>query len=126
MELQYALHNWLQSWLVCPDAAQSTDNLPFMSNALPFYWVAQVSLIAYQKGLPPFGPAFTMKGEEKFKLMKEWLRFIRGFLKRGEQSATLFLDELMKIRLRNWQAEMEGGGDRDDHDDGLLGFFPEN
>lgn len=124
-ELQVSLHNWLQSWSLCPEAVgQNSDSLPFMCNALPFYWMAQVSLIAYQKGLPPFGPAFTMRGEEKFKLMKEWVRHIRTFLKKGEQSATIFLDELMKIRMRNWQTEMAGNAEQvDEADDGLIGFF---
>lgn len=125
VELQTILHNWLQSWSVCPETiGQSADTLPFMCNALPFYWMAQVSLIAYQKGLPPFGPAFTTRGEEKFKLMKEWIRHIRAFLKKGEQSVTIFLDELMKIRMRNWQAEMAGQSEQaDEAEDGLISFF---
>jgi hypothetical protein len=126
VEVQYSLHNWLQCWLVCPEASQKTDDLPFLLNPLPFYWMAQVSLMAYQKGLPPLGPAFAMKGDEKFKLMKEWLIFIRGFLERGEQNATMLLDELMKIRLRNWQLQMGGGGDKDEQDGGVIAFFPEN
>jgi len=56
--------------------------------------------------------------------MREWFKMIKVFMKNGQQDATIILDELMKIRLRNWQAEMQGNATTDDQD-GVLGLFPE-
>jgi hypothetical protein len=128
MTLQYALHNWLQSWLRSPDLHRVTSaevEPPFHSNALPYYWLGQVSLLAYQENYPPFEPGSenNLKGEVRFRLVKQWLRHIRGFLTKSDQAPTLFWDELMRIRLQSWQAEIDGGGG--DDQDGLLGFFPE-
>lgn len=94
--------------------------------ALPFYWLGQVSLLAFQEALPPFeqDSPNNLKVEVRFRLVKQWLRHIRGFLKKGDQTPTLFWDELMKIRLQTWQQEVIGG--EDDDQDGLLGFFPEH
>lgn len=128
MILQYALHNWLQSWLNSPDLPRTTSveaEPPFICNALPFYWLGQVSLLAYQEKYPPFElhSENNLKVEVRFRLVKQWLKHIRGFLKQTDQAPTLFWDELMRIRLRSWQAEIEGGAG--DDQDGLLGFFPD-
>lgn len=61
--MQLALHRWLQMWLktpnnTClngtapPDGEKSTGH--FMADPLPFYWLAQLLLLAFQEGLPPF------------------------------------------------------------------------
>jgi hypothetical protein len=128
MILQYALHNWLQSWINSPELPRCTSveaEPPFICNALPFYWLGQVSLLAYQEKYPPFEPHSenNLKVEVRFRLVKQWLKHIRGFLKQTDQVPTLFWDELMRIRLRSWQAEIEGGAGNDQ--DGLLGFFPD-
>lgn len=136
--VQYMLHKWLKSWLHSPETPQYSDDTEprFLFDALPFYWIAQVALLAYQERLPPFttsaeagGAAF---GEAKFRLIKEWLRHIRQFLRKGEQGPTLFWDELTKIRMKS---RGRGRGDFSDteslgtvSDDsegpgGLLGFF---
>ncbi|KAG5638800.1 hypothetical protein H0H81_010029 [Sphagnurus paluster] len=122
----YALHNWLQSWLSSPDLPKVNDineEPPFICNALPFYWLGQVSLLAFQEALPPFeqDSPNNLKVEVRFRLVKQWLRHIRGFLKKGDQAPTLFWDELMRIRLQTWQHEFEGG--EEDDQDGLLGFL---
>jgi hypothetical protein len=124
--IQNALEMWLKSWYLCPDMIEYKDpnQVPFLHNSMPFYWVGQVSLMAFVKGFPPFGLTSPLKGDEKYRLMKEWFKMIKVFMKGGQQDATVFLDELMKIRLRNWQAEMQGNGTADDQD-GVLGFFPE-
>jgi len=124
--IQNALEMWLKSWYLCPDMMEYKDpnQVPFLHNSMPFYWVGQVSLMAFVKGFPPFGLTSPLKGDEKYRLMKEWFKMIKVFMKNGQQDATIFLDELMKIRLRNWQAEMQGNGTTDDQD-GVLGFFPE-
>lgn len=94
--------------------------------ALPFYWLGQVALLAYQEGLPPFEhhSVNNLKVEARFRLVKQWLKHIRGFLKRGDEAPTLFWDELMKIRLQTWQLEVEQDAAEDQ--DGVLSFFPEH
>ena len=125
--IQNGLELWLKSWYSCPDVIEDEDSkqLPFLCNSMPFYWVGQVSLMAFVKGFPPFGLTSPLKGDEKYRLMKEWFKMIKVFMKNGQQDATIFLDELMKIRLRNWHAEMQGNATTTDDQDGVLGFFPE-
>ena len=59
-----ALHRWLQMWLKTSNASRNA-NPPggtgteqkatgLMSDPLPFYWLAQLLLVAFQEGLPPF------------------------------------------------------------------------
>ena len=124
--IQKALEMWLKSWCRCPDVIECKDpsQLPFLHDSMPFYWVGQVSLMAFVKGFPPFGLSSPLKGDEKYRLMKEWFKMIKVFMKKGQQDAMIFLDELMKIRLRNWQADMQGDPTADDQD-GVLGFFSE-
>ena len=124
--IQNALRLWLKSWYLCPDVKEykDPDQIPFLHNPMPFYWVGQVSLLAFVKGFPPFGLSSPFIGDEKYCLMREWFKMIKVFMKKGQQDATIILDELMKIRLRNWQAEMQGNATTDDQD-GVLGLFPE-
>jgi hypothetical protein len=63
--MQLSLHRWLQMWLKTPNAFLN-GNQPgetvtgqnatghFMADPLPFYWLAQLLLLAFQEGLPPF------------------------------------------------------------------------
>ncbi|KAJ7128945.1 fungal-specific transcription factor domain-containing protein [Mycena crocata] len=123
--VQYALHNWLHSWRSSHAGHQQMADEPsFMGNALPFYWLGQVALLAQSEALPPFNSADNVTGEIRFKLVKRWLKRIRAFLTENDGASTLFWDELMKIRLKTWQLEYESDGGADDQD-GLLGFFPE-
>nr|QIE48498.1 hypothetical protein [Trametes gibbosa] len=120
--VQILLHQWLQSWISSPEtprADQPESHQRFLFNALPFYWVAQVGLVAYQEGLPPFDPegTYITSHNAKFYLMKKWERHVRKFLAGGERTATKFWDEVMKIRIETWQAET---GFEYEH---LLGFF---
>lgn len=132
--IQFMLHNWLQSWLHSPETPNYGHGEPiFLHDALPFYWIAQVTLLAYQENLPPFAtsPGSTggiSLGEAKFRLIKEWLKHIRAFLCRGQEGPTLFWDELTKIRMRGKTHsgnQSDGGsvGDDTDSSKGLLGFF---
>lgn len=202
--VQLALHRWLRIWLQNPEAtrtpnippsssstATTTSGLagsasqgkksgdaPFFGDPLPFYWLAQLLLLAFQEQLPPFAPkkkegppphnplkitsfcvgvsepepllhhdppshnsssppvprphaspefvspmyyraphlAPTPQGPQalssisQFTLVKSWLHHIRLFLKKSEGSATVVWDELMKIRLRGWEADAAGLG----------------
>ncbi|KAF9268772.1 hypothetical protein L218DRAFT_917817 [Marasmius fiardii PR-910] len=118
---QFSLHNWLKSWLNCPEMPKATgedEEPPFMQHPLPFYWLGQIALMAYREGLPPFHPQTTQALELRFPLVKQWLFHIRRFLKQGGDASTLAWDELMRIRLQSWQADAA-----DERDEGLLGFF---
>ncbi|KAH9993502.1 fungal-specific transcription factor domain-containing protein [Russula compacta] len=61
--MQLALHRWLQMWLKVPNNTCLNGTAPpdgekptghFMADPLPFYWLAQLLLLAFQEGLPPF------------------------------------------------------------------------
>ncbi|KAF7321496.1 Fungal-trans domain-containing protein [Mycena kentingensis (nom. inval.)] len=123
---QHAMHNWLHSWITSPfvlNRPPTNEEPTFVENALPFWWLGQVAILAHQESLAPFDRQTT--GEMQFRVVKRWLRRIRTFLAEGDNNdneATIFWDDLMKLRLQSWQLELDsdGGGD----DDGLLGFFP--
>jgi len=123
--IQYALHTWLQMWLNSPESMQvekCTQEPPFIYNALPFYWLAQVSLLAVQDGSAIFvGKPSDAKTEGRFRMMKGWLDHIRTFLRSNNQIPTHLWDELMKIRSQISVADVHPG---EDHPNGLLAFFP--
>lgn len=121
---QATLHRWLRSWLQSPDSPQYSEEEPrFVEQALPFYWMAQVALMAYQERLPPFctGTMYLTSGEAKFRLMKNWEKHIRSFLRRGGKEPTLSFAELVNVRLRKWDHSLG----HDDEPVNLLGFFPQ-
>ncbi|KAI0776734.1 fungal-specific transcription factor domain-containing protein [Trametes elegans] len=119
--IQILLHYWLQSWLSSPETPRDVPagQRRFYFDPLPFYWITQVGLVAYQEGLPPFEPegAYVTSHDAKFVLLKKWERHIRAFLAGGERAPTRFWDEVMKIRIDTWQAET--GFEYEN----LLGFF---
>ncbi|KAI0776719.1 hypothetical protein BD413DRAFT_469088 [Trametes elegans] len=119
--IQILLHYWLQSWLSSPETPRDVPagQRRFYFDPLPFYWIIQVGLVAYQEGLPPFEPegAYVTSHDAKFVLLKKWERHIRAFLAGGERAPTRFWDEVMKIRIDTWQAET--GFEYEN----LLGFF---
>jgi hypothetical protein len=90
---------------------------------LPFYWLGQIAILAYQEGLPPFecNSRNNLKVEVRFRLVKRWLRQIRNFLRNQNESTTLYWDELMQLRLYSWQQDES----QDEGEEGLLEFFPD-
>ena len=124
---QYALHNWLQTWLNAPESMGLGKNMeepPFVCDALPFYWLAQVSLLAIQEGTTIFaGTSAEAKPEGRFRVIKQWLDRIRSFLRTGDQMPTNIWDELVKIRLQISHDDLERDAGQQD---GLLAFFPEH
>jgi hypothetical protein len=64
LAMQLALHRWLQMWLKTSNAypdgnppggtGQGKKSSGHMVDPLPFYWLAQLLLLAFQDGLPPF------------------------------------------------------------------------
>lgn len=121
---QYALHSWLQMWMSSPDAMRYENNReepPFVYNALPFYWLAQVSLMALQDDIGVDLKPLDRKNESRYRLMREWLDRIRSHLRNGTQIPTQLWDELMKIRIQIQQRPDQSNGE---HPGGLTAFFP--
>ncbi|KAG6844642.1 hypothetical protein H0H87_005155 [Tephrocybe sp. NHM501043] len=121
---QYALHHWLQIWLGSPesmDGEESQEEPQFIQNALPFYWLAQVSLIALRDASAIFDvKSSDPRDQRRFRLMKEWLYRIRGAMQSGNAAPTHLWDELMKIQP---QAVLESDMGTNHDSDGLLAFF---
>lgn len=122
--LQFALHNWLKSWLASPDLPRVdavNEEPPFIQHSLQFYWLGQISLMAYQEWLPPFerGSSNNVKSEFRYQLIKKWLKHIRRFLCRADQAPTLLWDELVKVRLSSPNDSIE------DKEAGILSFWPD-
>ncbi|KAG7441791.1 uncharacterized protein BT62DRAFT_907268 [Guyanagaster necrorhizus] len=113
---QYALTNWFSMWMSCPDGKDVDDVPLFVHDALPFYWLAQISLLAIREG--------ETEGvvENRFHVMKEWLDRIRSFMRKHKEIPSNLWDELVVIRHRVSQAETTV---LEDHSNGLLSFFPE-
>ena len=131
--MQYALHNWLQSWLNSPESMQMDNNKrteepPLVHDALPFYWLAQISLLAAQDNGntngsgPIFGDSMSERGG-RFRLLKAWLDHIRVFLRSENPVPTHLWDELVKIQMN---MSMDNGRAGDEHALGLLAHFPGN
>lgn len=126
LALQATMHRWYRSWASSPDSPQYCDEEPrFMDQALPYYWFAKVALMAYCERQPPFctGTTFIVSGEAKFRLMKKWERHIRNFLRKGGKEPSLFLDEMVKTRIRKWDSSNHAQ-DAEEDPVLLLGFFP--
>ncbi|EKM80781.1 hypothetical protein AGABI1DRAFT_71303 [Agaricus bisporus var. burnettii JB137-S8] len=123
LTLQLAMHNWLQNWKASRDSQTETRSSepPMIQNLLPFYWLGQVAILAYQEGLPPFecNSCDNLNAEVRFRLLKRWLRHIRNFLKSRDEATTLYWDELMQLRLHSWPQEDSG----EFGEESLLEFF---
>lgn len=122
---QYALHNWLQAWLNGPEISafeRGWDRPPFVCNALPFHWLAQVSHFALHECTYPDAAPAVAKTGLRFQLLRQWLEQVRGFIQRKEKIPPHLWDEIMKIRL---QVSFEADTGTSDND-GLLAFFPQH
>ncbi len=107
--------------MVCPSMLRAIVASADVVSALPFYWFGQVALLAYQEELAPFAPGSpNNEAESRYKLAKQWFRHIRSFLTSSDQGATMFWDELIKIRLQSWQVDRENNLD---DSEGVLSFF---
>ncbi|TFK33601.1 fungal-specific transcription factor domain-containing protein [Crucibulum laeve] len=123
---RYALQNWLQMWMTSPEAGRyekSGVEPPFICNVKPFYWLAQVALVAVQEGKAgSLSKTTDGKDEGRFRLLREWFSYIKVFIRSGSQVPAHLWDELMKIRL---QLPQLGNSTQDLHG-GLLAFFPDS
>lgn len=92
---------------------------------MPFYWLGQISLLAYQERIPPFEGTDTPRPPDsgaRFRLAKHWLKHIRKFLKSEDSSPTLLWHNLQKIHLQISETEIASVHEYDDPE-GLVGFF---
>ena len=87
--IESSLHKWQKMWYANPETVHSGENsheLPFVSNAIPFYWLARLAEAAKQKGTIHIGPpASTNDIEERYRLVKTWLMQISSCLRSGSQ-----------------------------------------
>ncbi|XP_006462909.1 hypothetical protein AGABI2DRAFT_224564 [Agaricus bisporus var. bisporus H97] len=100
---QRALQTWTQMWVNSPDATRYDNNreeAPFVYNALPFFWLAQVSLMVLQEDSGVDTKLIEPQNEAGFRFLKEWLARLRYHLRNGTQIPPQLWDELMKIRTQ--------------------------
>ena len=111
--LQYTLHNWLQGWIGASDelAAEKGAHEPhFTRNAMPYYWLAQASLVALQEDTSG-KPGFFVTPEIRFRVLGQWLLHICDFLRTDQSNTTGLWIELMKIVAEDGHgAGMDAGG----------------
>jgi hypothetical protein len=115
--LQHALHNWLNSWMHAPDADghvdKGGDTPRLVQNAMPYYLLAQVSLLAGTQT----GELFRLSPEARYTVLEHWMPHIRRVIRSGEQAPPAFWVELMRMAVND--------GSGIEHGDGLMLFFPE-
>ena len=83
--IECSLHKWQKMWSANPETMHSEKNsprLPFVSNAIPFYWLARLAEAAKQDGTIHIGPsASTNEMENRYELVKTWLVEISSSLR---------------------------------------------
>jgi hypothetical protein len=90
-------------WVSSPDATRYGNNredAPFVYNALPFFWLAQVSLMVLQEDSGVDAKLIDPQNEAGFRFLKEWLARLRFHLRNGTQIPPQLWDELIKIRTQ--------------------------
>jgi hypothetical protein len=87
--IESSLHKWQKMWFANPETVHSGENnhgVPFVSNAIPFYWLARLAEAAKRKGTIHIGPpASTNDIEDRYRLVKTWLMQISLCLRSGSQ-----------------------------------------
>lgn len=81
--IQFSLHNWQKMWSANPETIQDSHAIPFVSNAIHFYWLAKLAESAKQSGSIDMGPppAPTNDIENRYRLVKTWLTQISSYLR---------------------------------------------
>ncbi|KAH0577989.1 hypothetical protein H2248_007013 [Termitomyces sp. 'cryptogamus'] len=121
--IQYALHNWFRTWSGSLESTvvERTKELSLIRNALSFYWLAQISLLAIQnKSADSGGQLSDVRTEGRFRLMKKWLDHIRAFLRSGHGTSPHLWEELSKLRTQMSIQDRHSG---DENTNWLLSFF---
>ena len=87
--IQSSLHNWQKIWSANPETDHSGENshgLPFVCNAIPYYWLARLAEAAKQKGTMHIDPPTSTNDiEDRYRLVKTWLMQISSCLLSGSQ-----------------------------------------
>lgn len=88
-EFRGTMHNWLVMWTATGSDAHSGDHPPFFVNALPFYWLGQATLQAFQYG----NLAHLLEmGEKRVFVIDAWLQRIRLFLRSGANQVDMWAE----------------------------------
>ncbi|KAG7444384.1 uncharacterized protein BT62DRAFT_1077724 [Guyanagaster necrorhizus] len=110
LRLQSILHNWLRTWTHCCDiVGPGYNKSSLVYNALQFYWLAQISLYAIEKG----GSGWldeTARTGCRFALLREWLGRIRVFLRHNHEIPARLWGELMFIGSAGGQVSVHAPG----------------
>lgn len=111
--LHYTLHNWLQGWISASDeltTEKAAQEPHFTRNAMPYFWLAQASLVALQEDTSG-KPSFFVTPDIRFRVLGQWLLHIRDFLRSDQSDSTGLWIELMKIVAEDGHsAGMDAGG----------------
>ncbi|KAK0457782.1 uncharacterized protein EV420DRAFT_1643639 [Desarmillaria tabescens] len=106
IRLQSVLYNWLQTWMHCCDVVGPAYNKSsLVYNTLQFYWLAQISLYAIEKGGSGWMEESARTGH-RFALLKEWLERIHFFLRHDHEIPARLWGEQMILgsTVRAFQA----------------------
>ncbi|KAJ8077190.1 hypothetical protein PM082_001618 [Marasmius tenuissimus] len=106
--MQNVLQNWLLNWQCEMRHSYGTDtqstSIPFAEDALPFYWLGQVSLLTLCEGKERQG-AHTIP-DIRFRVVKGWLSRIRECLRSNRTAHAQFTNELIQLRSHYAPVEM--------------------
>ena len=89
--IESSLHKWQKMWSANSEtlrlhSGENSHTPPFVSNAIPFYWLAKLAEAAKQKGTIHIGPlASTNDIEDRYRLVKTWLMQISSCLLSGSE-----------------------------------------
>ncbi len=77
---------------------------------MPYYWLAQASLVALQEDTSG-KPGFFVTPDIRFRVLGQWLLHIRDFLRSDQSNSTGLWIELMKVVAEDgYGAGRDGGG----------------
>lgn len=100
--IQCSLHNWQKMWSANPEAMRLEANcqgIPFVSNAIPFYWLARFAEGAKNNGTLHTGPPSRNDMEDRHRLVKTWLMHITSCLRSGSQISPALWDNPTAVGL---------------------------
>ncbi|KAF9483553.1 hypothetical protein BDN70DRAFT_958975 [Pholiota conissans] len=92
LAIQCTLLNWQRLWSNSPEAMhleQQHHNVPFVHNAVPYYWLARYAEGAKQNGaltIDSRGSHLSrIDSEDRYRMIKGWLNQINATLRNGSQ-----------------------------------------
>ncbi|KAL0578281.1 hypothetical protein V5O48_003692 [Marasmius crinis-equi] len=122
--MQNVLQNWLLNWQYEMQQSYGTDTpateTPFSEDGLPFYWLAQVSLLTLCEGKEQ-QEVRSMIPDARYRVVKGWLARIRECLRSNRTAHAQFTNELMELRSQYTPVDMINVPPN--YTEGLLQFF---